>query len=98
MLFFSFHRVTGITMKPRSPLQRVHRYQSSVPPFHPPGRNADPTPHMDRPPISHVERPPMRCVTAISVERRLGYKYRRSLPTEFSKIDTYRAAHSDIGG
>src|SRR5947207_15233833 len=64
MLFFSFHRVTGITMKPRSPLQRVHRYQSTLPPFHPPGRNADPTPHMDRPPISRVERLSMCCVTS----------------------------------
>ena len=26
-----------------------------MPPFHPPGRNADPAPHMDRPRVSRVE-------------------------------------------
>ena len=25
-------------------------------PFHPPGRNADPTPHMDRPPVSRDQK------------------------------------------
>src|SRR2546430_745243 len=37
-------------------LQRVRRVSSSVLPFHPPGRNADPTPHMDRAPVSRVTR------------------------------------------
>jgi hypothetical protein len=55
------HFDNGSTLKPGSPLQRVHRYQSTVLPFHPPGRNADPHPHMDRPPGSRVNRPSTPC-------------------------------------
>jgi len=34
--------------------------RSTLLPFHPPGRNADPAPTMDRPPVSRVQKPASR--------------------------------------
>jgi hypothetical protein len=43
---------------------------STLLPFHPPGRNADPTPHMDRPPVSRVKTPihQIACMHLIAAE------------------------------
>jgi hypothetical protein len=48
---------------------------STLLPFHPPGRNADPTPHMDRPPVSRVKTPIVHAqgprLAPISIRRKL---------------------------